>query len=792
MDSVYDWVSRVTRSKREYGAFTRAQEFDVDLDVLARCNAENAAAQEEAEFEDAPEHHVAVCESPAASTSNTTSHRPFPFTFPCNSEPLSDPLAPASPLKRKQGPSDPAAGLSRKAREALRSKRRRKESRKAERLNSKAASGSSQHVIVGVRVKATPRVQIDGFEVATNTEAISDPGYTCLPDTTLNTRRVKEAKCKKRRVELLPEQREYTLKELVEEHGFKEEDWNGKRRQFAILCGQPGRQANDGENSEWQTKVVEPLNACFEEAAAALSQADREMEKPKEERQDVPFARKFLDVSSHAKRTLIENRRGTHRAETIGVGMGMGRDRLKQFLHSVLCNAVFMHLTAQTPLRRLVGFANRVPPFPFTPTSWHNLNWRGGMYRRAKYEGVHRGRRMREYRWMRKAKLRSSGGSLIRYHHYQTRRRRCLTAVATFGPDRHGRPADPPKTPTPPPPEEDLLAGPKFIEAVSHGWTRSFILDGHMKEVQDKAHPGFVVISTDAKKSLRSKMGDAAKSVLADKLMSPDEYDVPWTTCFSHCVIITGLAPDVVKSLANTSTSTLLESGEPATGYFLPTNPPRTNFTHLFVDVPKLPDMAAFLEAVYKKLLALPAAKMLFDKDHSRVPDPDATHPMDFKQALDVLFYFARADQITFTPRQKKATGSIATSILGTRLYLFPFSLDNAENIEAFYALFTHATFCFRVGHSGMARPWWGPFPKFPKAMSCWECLSVDHYTENCPITHSPAHLVTHKLNGNKPGCAPALLITAIALTPYSSDRKTPGGRDQRGKGFTAHKRAPY
>ncbi|KAJ7071260.1 hypothetical protein C8F01DRAFT_1109763 [Mycena amicta] len=369
MDSVYDWVSRVTRSKREYGAFTRAREFDVDLDALARRNAENAAAQEEAEFEDAPEHHVAACESPAASTSNATSHRPFPFTFPCDSEPLSDPFAPASPLKRKQGLSDPASPLKRKAREALRDKQRRRDSRKATRLNIKAASGSSQHAIVGLRVKATPRVQIDGFELAANVEAVSEPGYVCLPDATLNTRRVKEGSRKKMRVELLPEQREYTLKELVEEHGFSEDDWDGietwvfidrQRRQFAVLCGQPGRRADDGENSEWQTEVVEPLNACFEEAAAALSQADREMEKPKKERQDIPFAGEFLDISSHAKRTLIENRRGTHRAETVGVGMGMGRDRPKQFLHSVLYNAVFMHLTAQTPLRRLVGFANQM------------------------------------------------------------------------------------------------------------------------------------------------------------------------------------------------------------------------------------------------------------------------------------------------------------------------------------------------------------------------------------------------------------------------------------------------
>ncbi|KAJ7062381.1 hypothetical protein C8F01DRAFT_1284997 [Mycena amicta] len=344
----------------------------------------------------------------------------------------------------------------------------------------------------------------------------------------------------------------------------------------------------------------------------------------------------------------------------------------------------------------------------------------------------------------------------------------------------HGRPADPPKTPTPLPPEEDLLAGPKVIEALSHSWTRSFILDGHMKEVQDKAHLRFVVVSTDAKKSSRSKMGDA------DKRISPDEYDVsvpfpdPDTDtgreamndplAFPHCVLITGLAPDIIKSLANTSTSTLLESGEPATGYFLPTNPPRTNFTHLFVDVPKLPDMAAFLEAVYKKLLALPAAKMLFDKDHSHVPDPDATQLMDFKQALDVLFYFACADQITFTPRQKKATGSMAASILGARLYLFPFSLDNPENIEAFYALFTHATFCFHVRYSGMACPGWGLFPNFPKAMSCWECLSANHYAKNCPITHSSAHLVTHKLNSNKPGRAPASLITQRAI--IAADRK--------------------
>lgn len=62
-------------------------------------------------------------------------------------------------------------------------------------------------------------------------------------------------------------------------------------------------------------------------------------------------------------------RRGPHRSETVGAGMGGGQEAPTPFFHCVLHRILLAALLAQEPFQRLAGFINGTHPPPIYPLS---------------------------------------------------------------------------------------------------------------------------------------------------------------------------------------------------------------------------------------------------------------------------------------------------------------------------------------------------------------------------------------------------------------------------------------
>jgi hypothetical protein len=297
-------------------------------------------------------------------------------------------------------------------------------------------------------------------------------------------------------------------------------------------------------------------------------------------------------------------------------------------------------------------------------------------------------------------------------------------------------------------------------------------------------------------------MADVVNNLMADKLENEYELSIAYPDdstpegraaldnhlMLPRCALILDLKPAFVRLNRNTEFTTKLPNGDGVSGYILSTDPPRTNFAHLYTGVTKFSDdpakaakeTATFLAALKAKFISHPEAPALFNADHSRVPDVEGAEPFTIDVALDVLIYHAVVKQFVFTPRASRY--QTRGPVVGTALYIFPFSLDNEANILAFYSILSRPEFRFRAGLTSMACPWWGVNPsKAPMAMSCWECFAVDHYADLCPVKLSHAYQVMHARPNeeNTRHKAPSLVTTAApeVIASASASGFHPRGR---------------
>ncbi|KAJ7484028.1 hypothetical protein B0H11DRAFT_2019982 [Mycena galericulata] len=79
------------------------------------------------------------------------------------------------------------------------------------------------------------------------------------------------------------------------------------------------------------------------------------------------------------------------------------------------------------------------------------------------------------------------------------------------------------------------------------------------------------------------------------------------------------------------------------------------------------------------------------------------------------------------------------------RLYMPPPSFHE-DAIKAWKALLNSPSFTFIVDCRGRATPFKPDAgrPGRARAMECTDCLGIDHYKDDCPITTSPEFLATH------------------------------------------------
>ncbi|KAF7312980.1 hypothetical protein MKEN_00982700 [Mycena kentingensis (nom. inval.)] len=216
------------------------------------------------------------------------------------------------------------------------------------------------------RVAETPALHVDGFSARAHTEPVASSGWMGLQDHHILARREREkaaalddgtraedaddesGECQDGEMdgnesddmsmdsddEFVPEDREYALDDPVLRH-FRQFNWLGNPMRledddgssFGMLVGAP----ND---PTWTSRVADPATAFMENAAAGLyGQADA---------------------------APPTHRRGTHFAETVGVGMGGGRREPSAFFHQLPTELLLWTLMLEQPFQRILGHSDAV------------------------------------------------------------------------------------------------------------------------------------------------------------------------------------------------------------------------------------------------------------------------------------------------------------------------------------------------------------------------------------------------------------------------------------------------
>ncbi|KAF7298284.1 hypothetical protein HMN09_01050600 [Mycena chlorophos] len=240
-----------------------------------------------------------------------------------------------------------------------RQRARCRKKRKTQRDAAQEASGSKTKLFCGKRTAGAARkpVEID-LDSTPAREPVASSGFVCLSDPTLNGRREKAAKDASKRAPytrpiLLPTDGKYAKAEL-EAMGMTEDTWDGKSqvvytdrggREIVVLCGQP----RDTPTSDWGREVAEAGFQLMNQLASKLSPLDSaDHEGPGDA---------GAGDAEKKKRNL---RRGDHRAETVGVGIGNGRKAPKNF-HCDDDDAELLDtLLKSEPFIRIAGFANSI------------------------------------------------------------------------------------------------------------------------------------------------------------------------------------------------------------------------------------------------------------------------------------------------------------------------------------------------------------------------------------------------------------------------------------------------
>ncbi|KAF8163920.1 hypothetical protein K438DRAFT_272906 [Mycena galopus ATCC 62051] len=122
--------------------------------------------------------------------------------------------------------------------------------------------------------------------------------------------------------------------------------------------------------------------------------------------------------------------------------------------------------------------------------------------------------------------------------------------------------------------------------------------------------------------------------------------------------------------------------------------------------------------------------------NHDRVPDAH-----DIPLVIRVLLEHTQIKpcEVWMPGRQGRAPEKQNT----IRLYMPSPSLNNDE-MKAFKEHLTAPTFSFLVDCRGRATPFQPSRGGRPRPMECTECLGLDHYKDNCPITTAPEFLAVH------------------------------------------------
>ncbi|KAF7322692.1 hypothetical protein HMN09_00048000 [Mycena chlorophos] len=345
--------ARKTRSGRDFSEY-RLEIFDVDAEELAQQAAiESLSDSEESEgdFESDADANSEIIESvttTAPAQTTTTGRKRKLSPAPTLSAPTHAPAGPSTaPSQRLVGAAPPPLDLHAPKQDRQRVRRRTRRKTGREEIQASSGSQAKAHCVNRTAKATRLAVELD-LDSDTAREPIAASGWVCLNDDIIDRRRDKAAKATDTEATHVPKSWKPQLAEALT-LGFSYDDWDGKSqivyvdrkgRELAVLCGQP-------RDDNWGVDVAEAGAHLMKELAPQLSPLN-----PGSTSAAQPQKRK---KKKKKKRSV---RRGDHRAETIGVGMGNGRTQPGNFRNEDDDAAVLETLLGSKPFTRIAGFCN--------------------------------------------------------------------------------------------------------------------------------------------------------------------------------------------------------------------------------------------------------------------------------------------------------------------------------------------------------------------------------------------------------------------------------------------------
>ncbi|KAJ7652483.1 hypothetical protein DFH06DRAFT_1206215 [Mycena polygramma] len=333
------------------------------------------------------------------------------------------------------------------------------------------------------------------------------------------------------------------------------------------------------------------------------------------------------------------------------------------------------------------------------------------------------------------------------------------------------------------------LLAPHSDNTLVKGWSARLIAMNHRDEVvkvleeQPDKCLAAVILTSDFHD--RSSGPSAIKAVLmASQIPGAQDIDVfppipkeevpairgpsmPWTNIVFNC------SDEFKAAVLGHGAFYAAHNDVPISFYFLDVRPPSPRIYLTYTGLVDFATVINILDGLYAALLADADFCEMVRANHENIPNNDTPSFI-----LGVALHFAHIS--TCTVRKRLGRFNYSPPITAHRISIPPISSDEAVNARLQARLMSPA-FSFAVPLRGVAVPWLGPDPNFPQLMSCSECHSVDHYNDECPMTHCTAYRRAHNLP--EPDTSSSSYVPNSLTLDTSGSNTAPGWTTVRGSG---------
>ncbi|KAK7014599.1 hypothetical protein R3P38DRAFT_2638194 [Favolaschia claudopus] len=303
---------------------------------------------------------------------------------------------------------------------------------------------------------------------------------------------------------------------------------------------------------------------------------------------------------------------------------------------------------------------------------------------------------------------------------------------------------------------KDYLVGPKTNLLPAHGWTSDSILFNHLDENVNKVlgkpitSMTAIIITRDRPADRASGADAIADAILGVGLATNDDFTVipptpkegdPNGPVLPHTNLILCDTPEIKDNILADPSKAIVNSKRPADNsgfsfYLLPAFPEASWYVGTYVGISERTTPHEFLSALFDRLIMDREVIRQLQEHHERVPNAD-TIPLIVRVILD----FAEVKHCrVYMPGRRGPNSQQQNAV---RLYMPPPSTDN-KAIKTWKNHLTSASFTFLIDNRGRAAPFNPNTSDRFCAMECTECLGLDHYKDECPITASPAFRAVH------------------------------------------------